>query len=159
MAYSIRTSDVRRALSPVLGVRFTEETPLCEQAAELLRSYRSSRMTMEELCRQMKNVIFGSLFELLGHQMLLRLESGVVRRILLQDVDFMVDQAVGVLLGAMEPPEITLEWLRSFAMERGSLAAMQLLLTRYDHALPEMEKEMLRRILRENHPAASFSSQ
>lgn len=153
MAYPIRTVDVRQAMRPVLGVRFTEETPLCDQAAELLRAYRPSRMTMNDLYRQMKNGIFGCLFELLGHQMLLRLDNGAVRRILLQDVDYLVDQAVGVLLEAMPPADLPMEQLRAHAMDRGSLAAMRLLLTRYDNALPEMEKEMLRRILRENSPS------
>lgn len=152
MPYAIRTDDVRAALAPVLGPRFVMGTPLCEQAAGLLRAYRPSRMTLEDMYRQMKNCIFGCLFELLGHQMLLQLENGAVRRILLQDVDFMVDQAVGVLLAAMPPAELPMEQLRAHAMERGSLSAMRLLLTRHDRELPEMEKEMLRRILRENFP-------
>ena len=152
MPYAIRTADVRAALSPILGLRFVTETPLCDQTADLLRAYRPPRMTLEDLTRQVKNSIFGCLFELLGHQMLLRLENGAVRRILLQDVDFMVDQALGVLLEAMPPSEISLEWLRGYAMERGSVAAMRVLLSRYGDALPEPEKEMLRRIISENTP-------
>lgn len=152
MANPILTEEVQRVLSPVLGLRFTQGTALCEQVAALLRGYHPARMTTDDLCRALKNCIFGCLYELLGHQMLLQMDNGVVRRILLQDVDFMVDEAFGVLLETLQPPEITLESLRALAMERGSLSAMRLLLTRYDHALPEMEKEMLRRILRENHP-------
>lgn len=156
MAYSIRTAEVQRVFRPVLGGRLTSETWLCERVAELLRGYRPSRTTMDGLCAQLKNLIFGELYELLGTQMLLQMDNGAVRRIMLRDVDFLVDEAAGVLLDVMAPPEITLEGLRAFAMERGSLAAMRVLLERYDDALPEMEKEMLRRIIRENHPNAGF---
>ena len=152
MTYPIRVNEVRRVLQPVLGTRFVTETALCDHAAEILRAYQPGRESPDELCRRLKESIFADLYDLLGHQMLLRLDNGAVRRILLQDVDFMVDETVGVLLDVMQPPHITLEGLRAFAMERGSLSAMRVLLERYDEQLPEMEKEMLRRILRENHP-------
>ena len=156
MAYHIRTTEVRRVLQPVLGTRFVTETPLCEHVAALLRAHHPGRTTWQELCRALKEQIFADLYELLGHQMLLRLDNGMVRRILLQDVDFMVDEAVGVLLDVME--DITLAELRAFAMERGSLAAMRVLLERFGRELPEMEQEMLHRIIRENHPSAGFGT-
>lgn len=158
MAYPIRTVEVQRVFRPVLGTRLTSETWLCERVAELLRGHRPGRTTMEALCAQLKNLIFGDLYELLGAQMLLQTDNGAVRRIMLRDVDFMVDEALGVLLDVMGPPEITLEGLRAFAMERGSLSAMRVLLERYGDALPDMEKEMLRRIIRENHPASAFGN-
>ncbi len=156
MAYAIRTNEIRRVLQPVLGTRLVMETALCEHAAELLRRHKPGRETPDELLRLLKERIFADLYDLLGHQMLLRMDNGVVRRILLRDVDFMVDECLGVLLDAMNPPEITLEGLRAFAMERGSLSAMRVLLERYGEELPEMEREMLRRIIRENHPQHSF---
>lgn len=157
MAYPIRTAEVQRVFRPVLGGRLTAETWLCEKVAELLRGHRPARTTMESLCAQLKNLIFGELYELLGPQMLLQMDNGAVRRVMLRDVDFLVDEAVGVLLDVMTPPDVSLESLRSFAMERGSLSAMRVLLERYGDALPEMEKEMLRRIIRENHPTAGYS--
>lgn len=158
MAYPIRATEIRRVLQPVLGTRFVTETALCDRAAETLRAYRPGRVTPDELCRQLKELIFAELYEQLGHQMLLRLENGALRRILLRDVDFMVDEVVGVLLDVMQPPEISLEGLRGFAMQRGSLAAMRVMLERYGDEMSEMEKEMLRRIIRENHPMANFGS-
>lgn len=156
MAYPIKTQEVRRVLQPVLGTRFVTETALCEHAAALLRAHQPDRATWQELNRLLKEQIFSDLYELLGHQMLLRLESGAVRRILLQDVDFMVDEAVGVLLDVME--ELTMTELRAFAMERGSLAAMRVLLERFGSQLAPMEAEMLQRIIRENHPMAGYGN-
>lgn len=159
MAYPIRTTEVRRAMQPVLGTRITSETPLCEQVAEVLRHYRPARETADELCARLKDVIFGGLYELLGHQMMLQMDNGAVRRIFLRDVDYLVDESVGLLLGVMEEPEITLEGLRTYAMERGSLAAMRVMLQRYGNELSPMEREMLQRIIRENDPYAAFGRQ
>lgn len=156
MAYPIRTAEVRRVFAPVLGTQLTAHTSLCEHVAEKLRHHRPDRSAPEELCRGLKEIIFGDLYEMLGPQMLLQTDNGAVRRIFLRDVDFLVDEAVGVLLDAMSPPEISLEGLRSYAMERGSLAAMRVLLERYGDQLPDMEKEMLHRIIRENHPMAGY---
>lgn len=156
MAYPIRTNEIRRVLQPVLGTRLVTETALCEHAAELLRRHQPGRETPDDLLRQLKERIFADLYDLLGHQMLLRMDNGVVRRILLRDVDFMVDECLGVLLDAMNPPEITMAGLRAFAMERGSLSAMRVLLERFGEELPDMEREMLRRIIRENYPQNGF---
>ena len=156
MAYPIRTSEIRRVLQPVLGERLTRETALCEHAAETLRRHQPGRETPEMLRRLLKERIFADLYELLGYQMLLQMENGAVRRILLRDVDFMVDECMGVLMDVMQPPEITLEVLRAYAMEEGSLAAMRVLLERFGTQLPAMEREMLQRIIRENHPMSGW---
>lgn len=156
MAYPIRTSEVRRVLQPVLGTRLTTETALCEHAAETLRRHQPGRETPQTLQRLLKERIFADLYELLGYQMLLRLDNGAVRRILLKDVDFMVDECLGVLLDAMQPPDVTLEGLRAFAMQEGSLSAMRVLLERFGTQLPDMEREMLQRIIRENHPLSGY---
>lgn len=158
MAYPIRTNEVRRVLQPVLGTRLTMETALCEHAAETLRRHQPGRETPETLRRLLKEGIFADLYELLGHQMLLRLDNGAVRRILLKDVDFMVDECIGVLLDVMQPPDVSLEGLRAYAMQEGSLSAMRVLLERFGTQLPDMEREMLTRIIRENHPLSGWQN-
>lgn len=155
MPYTVRTNEVRRVLQPVLGTGFVTHTPLCTQVAELLSAHDMARTPVDELCRQLKELIFAGLYEQLGYHMTLRLENGVVRRILLQDVDFMVDEALGVLLDAT--PHLSMAELRSLAMERGSLSAMRVLLARHGDQLHEMEREMLRRIIRENHPMTGYA--
>lgn len=155
MAYQIRTEAVLQAMSPVLGVRFPEATGLAERAAQLLSRYEPRREPAEMLCARLKDLIFGELYEQLGSMMLLRREDGLVYKVMLQDVDRLVDSVHGVLLETMTPPDISLESLRSYAMMQGSLGAMRALLRRYGDSLPQMEKDMLRRILRENGVPAS----
>lgn len=152
MAYSIRVNEVRRALQPMLGTQLVTQTALCDHAADTLRRHQPGKESPQQLQRELKECLFADLYELLGHQMLLKMDNGAVRRILLKDVDFMVDECIGVLLDVMQGPDMTLEGLRSYAMTEGSLSAMRVLLERYGDELPDMEKEMLRRIIRENHP-------
>ena len=150
MAYQITTEAVIQAMAPVLGRRFPEATGLAERAATVLRRHEPRREAPQMLCARLKDLIFGELYEQLGSMMLLRREDGLVYKIMLQDVDRVVDAVHGVLLEALTPPDMSLESLRAYAMQEGSLGAMKALLRRYGDSLPEMEKEMLRRILREN---------
>ena len=46
---------------------------------------------------------------------------------------------------------LKLHFLRPYALESGLLCAMRVLLQRYGSILPSMEREMLMRIVRENH--------
>lgn len=150
MANPIRTAEVRRVFQPTLGTRFVSETPLCDRVAEMLRRYAPGRTTLPELTRHIRDGIFSDLYEMLGQHMSLQLDNGVCRRILLRDVDMLADEAIGVLLSVLPEGDMPLEALRAYAMDTGSLAAMRLLLERYGKDLAPMERDLLRRILREN---------
>lgn len=152
MGNAVRTESVRQALAPMLGERLVSQTQLCDHAAEMLRRYASGRTTLEELQDHVRDVIFGDLFMLLGQRMLLTRENGVIIRIRLEDVDTLADEAVGVLLDVLQPPDLTLDILREFAMRGGSLSAVRVMLQRYGRLLTEAEREMLTRIVRENYP-------
>lgn len=157
MAIEIRMEAVRAALEPMLGTRFVLSTPLCADAATHLSLYAPSCMTLTEMFTQVKDVIFGDLYEALGPGMVLTLESGVRLRLRLRDVDTLADAALGVLLDALPANLLPLESLRAFALDSGLLCAMRVLLQRYGSVLPSMEREMLIRIVRENHPADRYA--
>ena len=157
MAVAIHAEDVRTALAPMLGVRFVTQTPLCEHAAEQLRRYAPSCMTLQDMFASVQECIFGDLYSALGQGMVLTLESGVRLRIRIRDVETLADAALGVLLDALPADQLPLEHLRSFALQSGLLCAMRVLLQRYGTVLPRMERDMLIRIVRENHPADRYS--
>lgn len=157
MGIAIQAEDVRAALSPMLGERFVMQTPLCAHAAECLRKYAPSRMTLGDMLDRVRECIFGDLYEALGQGMVLTLESGVRLRIRMRDVDTLADTALGVLLDALPGDQLPLEALRSFALQSGLLCAMRVLLQRYGSVMPSLEREMLMRIVRENHPADRYA--
>ena len=115
-------------------------------------------MTLETMFLKVKDSIFGDLHEALGQGMVLTPESGVRLRFRLRDVDTLADEALGVLLDALPADLLPLESLRSFALQSGLLCAMRVLLQRYASVLPRMEKDMLIRIIKENHPAYRYAA-
>ncbi len=158
MSIAIRTDDVCMALEPMLGTRFVLSTPLCGDAADTLRLYAPSCMTLGDMFLKVKDVIFGDLYDALGPGMVLTLENGVRLRLRLKDVDTLADEALGVLMDALPADVMPLESLRSFALDSGLLCGMRVLLQRYGSVLPSMEREMLIRIVKENHPADRYST-
>ena len=158
MAITIRPEDVRAALAPMLGTRFVLTTPICSETAYCLSLYAPSCMTLEDMYARVKECIFGCLYDTLGQGMVLTLENGVRLRLRLKDVDTLADAALGVLLDALPGAQLPLEFLRGYALDSGLLCAMRVLLQRYGAVLPSMEREMLGRIIRENHPADRYSS-
>lgn len=158
MSIAIRTEDVRAALEPMLGTRFVTITPLCENAADCLRLFAPSCMTLDDMFAKVKECIFGDLYNALGQGMVLTLENGVRLRLRLRDIDTLADEAFGVLLDALPGSVLPLTYLRQYALESGLLCAMRVLLQRYGSVLPSMEREMLQRIIKENHPADRYSA-
>ena len=158
MSVTIRTEDVRAALEPMLGTQFVTATPLCENAAACLCLFSPGSMTLDAMFARVKNCIFGDLYDTLGQGMVLTLESGVRLRLRLRDIDTLADEALGVLLDALPSTLLTLEFMRQYALESGLLCAMRVLLQRYGQEIHPMEREMLARIVRENHPADRYSA-
>ena len=173
MAIIIRPEDLRTALEPMLGTQFVlatpicgdaayclylSATPLCGDAADCLRHYAPSCMTLDDMYARVRECIFGCLYDALGQSMVLTLESGVRLRLRLKDVDTLADAALGVLLDALPGAQLPLEFLRGYALDSGLLCAMRVLLQRYGAVLPSLERDMLKRIIKENHPADRYAS-
>ena len=157
MAVNIRPEDVRAVFAPLLGPRFVDGTPLCYRTAECLRLYAPSCMTLQDMYARVRECIFGELYAALGQGMLLTLESGVRLRLRLKDIDTLADEALGVLLDVLPGDQLPLAFLRGFALESGLLCAMRVLLQRYGSVLPSMERDMLIRIIKENHPKDRYA--
>ena len=158
MAITIRPEDVFSALEPMLGARYLASTPLCGDVADCLSRYAPTLMTPNDMFLKVREVIFGDLYAALGQGMVLTLENGVRLRLRLKDVDTLADEALGLLLDALPGDQLPLTFLRPFALESGLLCAMRVLLQRYGSILPSMEREMLIRIVKENHPADRYAA-
>lgn len=158
MAFIIRPEDVFAALEPMLGTQFLASTPLCGDTADCLSLYAPSCMTLSDMFARVRETIFGDLYNALGQGMVLTLENGVRLRLRLKDIDTLADEALGLLLDALPGDQLPLTFLRPFALESGLLCAMRVLLQRYGAVLPSMEREMLIRIVKENHPADRYAS-
>ena len=158
MAIIIRPEDIFAALEPMLGTQFLAATPLCGNVADCLSRYAPSCMTLNDMFLKVREVIFGDLYAALGQGMVLTLQNGVRLRLRLKDIDTLADEALGILLDVLPGDQLPLTFLRPFALESGLLCAMRVLLQRYGAVLPAMEREMLIRIVKENHPADRYAA-
>ena len=158
MPFDIRPEAVRAVFEPLLGTAFVLGTPLCGDTAYCLSLYAPSCMTLDDMFAKVRECIFGDLYEALGPGLVLTLENGMRLRLRLKDVDTLADEALGVLLDALPADQLPLTFLRPYALESGLLCAMRVLLQRYGSILPSMEREMLIRIVKENHPADRYAA-
>ena len=158
MAFNIHPEDVFLALEPMLGAQYLAATPLCGDVADCLNRYVPACMTPNDMFLKVREVIFGDLYTALGQEMVLTLASGIRLRLRLKDVDTLADEALGLLLDQLPGDQLPLTFLRPFALESGLLCAMRVLLQRYGSILPSMEREMLIRIVKENHPADRYAA-
>lgn len=158
MPIQISPDAVRAAFEPLLGTAFVLGTPICGDTACCLSSYAPSCMNLDDMLAKVRESIFGNLYEALGPGMVLTLENGLRLRLRMKDIDTLADEALGVLLDVLPGDQLPLTFLRAYALESGLLCAMRVLLQRYGSILPSMEREMLMRIIRENHPADRYSA-
>lgn len=156
MPITISIDRVCAALEPMLGTQFVLSTSLCGDVTECLRQYTPSCMKLMDAFNRVREVIFGDLYDALGPGMILTLESGIRLRLRLKDVDTLADTALGVLMDSLPGNVLPLESLRTFALDSGLLCGMRVLLQRYGSVLPSLEREMLVRIVKENHPADRY---
>ncbi len=158
MAFNITAEDLRLALAPMLGRQFVSATPLCGNAADCLRLYAPSCMTLPDMFERVKECIFGDLYDALGPGMMLTLENGVRLRLRTCDFDTLADEALGVLLDVLPGDQLPLQFLHGYALQSGLLSPMRVLLQRYGAVLPSLERELLQRIIRENFPADRYAA-
>lgn len=156
MIRNVKADDVRAALSPLLGDRFLRYTLLCAHAADVMNRFDVRSSPIDALLPLLKECIFSDVYNALGVEMTLTLESGMLLKLRLSDVDLLAEIALGVRLDAMDGPNLPLEQLRDYAMRTGSLSAMRVILQRHGGEIDSREREMWVRVICENYPAECY---
>lgn len=154
MSAIIRTERVQQALCGWIGTQLAKETPIAEQAAQVLRAYVPRRVAMDTVARQLEDVLFRGLYAALGRGMTARLDDGSLRRIRMDDLPDMADDVLLVLLEAMDLYAVSYGIVREYAMETGSRSALTVLYTRYASFQTPEELAVMAQVLRERYPAA-----
>lgn len=157
MPIPIRTASVQQALIPRLGSALMCNTSLAEHAANALRSFSPYKGTLEELAELVSQRLLDDLQAILGPSMTVRLDDGRLQNILLSDLPELADDVMGVLFDAMTISPANEAALKYYAMQQTSLAALRVLLVKYDRSQSEDEKFIMRRIVRDNYPPERYS--
>lgn len=157
MSATISTYGVKCALRPYLGTQVVDYTPVAEEVAHTLRSYAPFRDTLEMLSQRVRDVLFDELYSILGPRMTLRLDSGELTRIHMQELPQVADAAMGVLFDGMTVYSVNYQTLKDYSLRTGSLSAMRVLYQKYDEFQSREEKALMARIIRDSYPRACYA--
>lgn len=157
MPAAISTYNVKCALRPYLGTELLSATPLAEEVAHVLRSYAPYRDTLEMLAQRVADAVFNGLYSVLGPKMTLRLDSGSMVRIRMQDIPDVADAVMGVLFDGMTVYSVSFQTLKDYSLRTGSLSAMRVLYQKYDGFQSAEEKALMAQIIRDSHPKEHYA--
>jgi len=158
MPVAISTYNVKCALRPYLGSDMVDATPIAEEAAHALRSYAPYKETLEDLALRVANTLFDVLYSVLGPRMTIRLDNGDMVRIRMDDLPFLADAVLGVMFDGMTVYSVNFQNLKDYSLRTGSLSAMRVLYQKYDDFQSQEEKDLMARIIRDNHPRERYQS-
>ena len=158
MPVAISTYNVKCALRPYLGSDMVDATPIAEEAAHALRSYAPYKETLEDLALRVANALFDVLYSILGPRMTIRLDNGDLVRIRMDDLPHLADAVLGVMFEGMTVYSVNFQNLKDYSLRTGSLSAMRVLYQKYDDFQSQEEKDLMARIIRDNHPRERYQS-
>lgn len=158
MPVAISTYNVKCALRPYLGSDMVDATPIAEEAAHALRSYAPYKETLEDLALRVANALFDVLYSVLGPRMTIRLDNGDMVRIRMDDLPSLADAVLGVMFDGMTVYSVNFQNLKDYSLRTGSLSAMRVLYQKYDDFQSQEEKDLMARIIRDNHPRERYAT-
>ena len=115
-------------------------------------------MTFADIASRVEDALFNTLYEHLGPSMSVRMDDGSSRRIKTAELRDAADDVMGVLFEQLKVYSVNYESLHTYCMESGSFSAMRILYTRYRDFLPEEERKIIARIIRDSHPSSDWES-
>lgn len=145
----IENWQIREILRDPLGSAIVDQTDLCETIGEMLRSYAPYREKLDQFALRVEDCIFNKLYDTLGQGMSARMNNGEIRRIRMAELPELTDQVLEVLFDHMKVYSVNYEVLREYAVQKGSLSAMRVLVRRFGSFCPSGEKERMTAILKE----------
>ncbi len=154
----IESWHVREALRSRLGSALVDEPGFCDGLAEALRSWAPYRESLSGLAARLEDMLFNLLYDRLGSGMAARMDNGLSRRIRTAELKDAADDVMGVLFDQLKVYSVHYDALHAYCMETGSFSAMKALYTRYSAFLPDGEKRIMARIIRDSFPPSRWES-
>ena len=143
---------IREALRPRFGSALADTPGIWNRAAAVLQSYAPYKDTFEDLAVRLEDALFNTLYEQLGPSMGVRMDDGTVRRVRTAELKDAADDVLGVLFDELKVYSVTYNLLHDYWLSAGSFAAMRALYRRYGEFMPEGDRRILARIIRESRP-------
>ena len=154
----IENWHVREALRSRLGSALVDEPGIPDRAADVLRSYAPYKDTLAGLAVRVEDALFNTLYERLGPSMTVRMDDGTTRRVRTAELKDAADDVMGVLFDRLKVYSVSYDALHAYCMECGSFTAMRTLYCRFGDFLPESERKIMARIIRDSRPRAVWEN-
>ncbi|MBR6165441.1 MAG: hypothetical protein IKQ45_05895 [Clostridia bacterium] len=154
----IESWHVREALRSRLGSALVDEPGFTDPLAELLRSWAPYRESISRLSARVEDTLFNMLYNRLGAGMSVRMNDGTFRRVRTSELKDAADDVMGVLFDQMKVYSVQYDALHAYCMESGSFSAMRTLVTRFQEFMPEQERQMFSRIIRDTRPRSDWET-
>ncbi len=146
----VEARQVRDALRSRLGSVLVESPGFSEGAAALLSSWAPYKESFQQLLPRLEDYLFNALYDRLGPAMSLRLDTGEQRRFPLSELGDAADDLLLALFMSLKPWSANYDRIHEYWLATGSLSAMRCLCRLYASVLPEGERLMLEKYIREN---------
>ena len=154
----IESWHVAEALRPRFGSALTDVPGIWDRAAMLLQRYAPYRDTFDSLAEKLEDCLFNIVYEQLGPSMGARMDDGSVRRIRTAELKDAADDVMGLLFESLKVYSVSYDALHSYCMATGSFSAMRVLYRRFGEFMPEGDRRILARIIRESRPRAEWET-
>ena len=154
----IEAWHIREALRFRFGSALADVPGIWDRTAAVLHNYAHYRDTFEDLAVRLEDALFNTLYEQLGPSMVVRMDDGTVRRIRTAELKDAADDVLGVLFNELKVYSVTYNLLHDYWLSAGSFAAMRVLYRRFGEFMPEGDRRILARIIRESRPRAEWET-
>ena len=154
----IEAWHIREALRFRFGSALADVPGIWDRTAAVLHNYAPYRDTFEDLAVRLEDALFNTLYEQLGPSMAVRMDDGTVRRIRTAELKDAADDVLGVLFNELKVYSVTYNLLHDYWLSAGSFAAMRVLYRRFGEFMPEGDRRILARIIRESRPRAEWET-
>ena len=156
--HMIEAWQVREVLRPRFGSALMDEPGAADRTAGLLNSYASYKDTFADMASRVEDTLFNMLYDHLGPSMTVRIDNGATRRIHTSELKDAADDVMGVLFDQMKVYSVNYDAIHTYCIESGSASAMRILYLRYRDFLPESERKIIARIIRDSRPKEDWES-
>lgn len=154
----ITQDDVFFLLEPLLGLPILlRHTEITGEIAENLRAYRlGGDLTLDEVHKRISSALFNGIYAYTKGKMVVKDEQGRSKKIYTDDLSQMSEALMEPVFARLPVQWHAYEELNDYALHHLSLPAIKRLYLGYRRFMPEMNRSIFARIVKENFPKDAY---
>lgn len=158
MAIPVGIWDVEQVLRPWLGSMLLSSTPIAGQVAGTVMDYAPYRQTLRELKTSVESELLTGVNRITGGSMCVVLDDYRTKRLMLQDIQWMTDEVMGLVFDSLTPFSANFTKLNDYALHEESLSALRVLYQKYQKFFSVEEYAFLVQMVRKIYPPQRYAS-